>query len=232
MAKRFTDTNKYKKPFIRGLQGAYKLFWDYLYHECDHAGIWIVDFEIAQIYLGSDMQVNKSDALKFFNKNELRIIEINNGSKWFLPSFIDFQYNELSEANRAHNSVIKILNKYNLIDNKGLIRGLQAHKDKDKEKDKDKDKENYIILFEKIDSELKIAEEFKEQILIWLKYKSEKNQSYKETGLKTLIKSIIKDHKNIDSLKKCIEYSMKNNYSGLFNENNKTKTHIPHDTDF
>ena len=76
MAKRFTDTNKYKKPFIRGLQGAYKLLWDYLYHDCDHAGIWIVDFDIAQVYLGADMPVNRADALKFFNKDEVRIIEI------------------------------------------------------------------------------------------------------------------------------------------------------------
>ncbi len=147
MAKRFTDTNKYKKPFIRGLQGAYKLLWDYLYHECDHAGIWIVDFEIAQIYLGSDMKVNKSDALKYFNTDEIRVIEINSGSKWFLPSFIDFQYGLLSENNRAHNSVIIILKKYKLINDKGLIRGLQACKDKDKDKELDKDKEANEIYF-------------------------------------------------------------------------------------
>ena len=47
--KRFTDTDKYKKPFIRGLKGAYKLLWDYLYHECDNAGVWIDDFDVAQI---------------------------------------------------------------------------------------------------------------------------------------------------------------------------------------
>ena len=139
MAKRFTDTDKYKKPFIRGLQGAYKLFWDYLYHSCDHAGIWIVDFEIAQIYLGQDMQVNKEDALKYFNEGEQRIIEIEN-NKWFIPSFIDFQYGILNIENRAHKSVIQILNKYNLINDKGLLRGLQAYKDKDKDKDKDKRK--------------------------------------------------------------------------------------------
>ena len=141
MAKRFTDTNKYKKPFIRGLQGAYKLLWDYLYHDCDHAGIWIVDFDIAQIYIGEDMPVNKDDALKYFNSDEQRIIEICKGKKWFIPGFIDFQYNELNENNRAHQSVINILNKYNLFNDKGLVRPLQAHKVKDKDKDKDKDKE-------------------------------------------------------------------------------------------
>lgn len=135
MAKRFTDTNKYKKPFIRGLQGAYKVLWDYLYHDCDHAGIWIVDFEIAQIYVGSDLPINKEDALNFFNKSEIRIIEIDHGTKWFIPSFIKFQYGELKESNRAHNSVINILK------NKNLISSLQGAKDMDKDKDKVKDKE-------------------------------------------------------------------------------------------
>ena len=141
MAKRFTDTDKYKKPFLRGLQGAYKLLWDYLYHDCNHAGIWIVDFEIAQIYLGSDMLVNKIDALKFFNKKEKRIIEVSD-SKWFIPSFIEFQYGTLNPKNKAHNSVINILEKYKLFKNgKVKIKGLGSPLDDAKDKDKDKDKE-------------------------------------------------------------------------------------------
>lgn len=138
MAKRYTDTEKYKKPFLRGLPGAYKLFWDYLYHSCDHAGIWIVDFEIAQIYLGQDMLVNKEDALKYFNQDEQRIVELNHGSKWFIPSFIEFQYGELHENNKVHYSILQIFKKYN-VKYKGLARGLQSPMDKDKEKDKDKE---------------------------------------------------------------------------------------------
>ena len=142
MAKRFTDTEKYKKPFIRGLKGAYKLFWDYLYHSCDHAGIWIVDFEIAQIYLGSDMQVNKQDALKYFNQDEQRIIQIDNNKKWFILPFIVFQYGELNPQNRAHLSVINILKRNNLYDDdKGLVSSLQGAMDKDKDKDMDTDKD-------------------------------------------------------------------------------------------
>jgi hypothetical protein len=143
MAKRFTDTNKYKKPFIRGLQGAYKLLWDYLYHDCDHAGIWIIDFEIAQLYIGFDMPVNKSDALKYFNADEKRIIEIDGGKKWFIKSFIEFQYGILNPENRVHNSILKELQKYKL--DKGLVSSLQGAMDKDKDKDLDlvkvKDKE-------------------------------------------------------------------------------------------
>jgi hypothetical protein len=153
MAKRFTDTDKYKKPFIRSLPVEYKVLWDYLYHECNHAGIWIVDFEIAKIYINAN--IDKKIALELFNKNEIRIIELNHGSKWFIPSFIDFQYGQLNENNRAHNSVIQILKKYNLIDNKGLVRGLYTpidkdidkykYKDKEKEKEKEKEKKKEYI---------------------------------------------------------------------------------------
>ena len=141
MSKRFTDTNKYKKPFIRGLQGAYKLLWDYLYHDCDHAGVWIVDFEIAQIYLGKDMPVNEQDALRYFNSEKKRIIQIADNSKWFIPGFVKFQYGDLNPNNKAHNSVIKILTEFKLYKNKVLSSPLQGSKDKDKDKVKDKVKE-------------------------------------------------------------------------------------------
>ena len=141
MAKRFTDTEKYKKPFIRGLQGPYKLLWDYLYHDCNYAGIWIVDFEVAQIYIGQDMPVDKTEAIRIFNADpeDPKIIEIDDGKKWFIPSFIEFQYGELNPQNRAHNSVITTLKKYNLypLTNKGLIRPLEGCKDKERDKDKD-----------------------------------------------------------------------------------------------
>lgn len=143
MAKRFTDSDKYKKPFFRGLKGPYKLLWDYLYHDCDNAGIWIKDFEIAQLYLGSDMVVNEQDALKNFGD---RIIVFEEGSKWFIPGFIEFQYdctiNTLNPKNNAHLSVIKKLTKM------GLMSPLSGAKDKDKDEDKDldKDESKYITV--------------------------------------------------------------------------------------
>ena len=67
MAKRFTDTEKWKKPFIRGLQGAYKLLWLYICDDCDHAGIWQVDIEVAQIRIGEKMIQKRQ--LKVLMKN-------------------------------------------------------------------------------------------------------------------------------------------------------------------
>ena len=202
MSKRFTDTNKYKKPFIRGLQGAYKLLWDYLYHDCDHAGIWIVDFDVAQIYIGQDMPVNKSDALKFFNEGEKRIIEFDNGKKWFIPSFIEFQYGELNEQNRAHNSVITILNKNNLYKNKPLRSPLEGAKDKDKDM---VNKLNLDLPFEKI-------------FYRWLKYKRSRGESYKnlESTQLALNKLYELSGYNDEVAVKIVEQSMANNWAGLF----------------
>lgn len=148
MAKRFTDTNKYKKAFYRNLPGAYKLLWDFLYHDCDHAGIWIVDFEIAQQYVGKDMPIHYGEAEARFNNDEIRIIPFDNDKKWFIPSFITFQYGKLSEKNRAHAAAIEILKKFHLlnedlspISNKPKPLWQEPKGDKDKDMDKEKDME-------------------------------------------------------------------------------------------
>lgn len=133
MAKRFTDTDKWKKPFIRGLEGAYKLLWMYILDDCDHAGIWQVDLEVAQVRLGESL--SSEQALKNFGD---KVIPFDNGEKWFIPDFIDFQYGELNPENRAHNSVLTLLTKYNLISKKKpLTSPLQGAMDMDKEKDKE-----------------------------------------------------------------------------------------------
>lgn len=154
MAKRFTDTDKWKKKFIRSLQAPYKLLWLYILDECDHAGVWIVDFDVAQIRL--DENLSESEALIFFSE---KIIPIDEGEKWVILDFIEFQYGILNEKNRVHDSVINSLKKYELWDleekvikkNKPLTSPLQGVKDKDKDKDKEKEKDRTI-------SELKIED--------------------------------------------------------------------------
>ena len=135
MAKRFVDTNKYKKLFMRSLPGAYKIFWDYLCLECDHAGIWHVDFEIAQIYVGKDMPINPKEALSLFNKDEVRILVLSGGKKWFIKPFVDFQYGTLNPAVKTHASVLAILQKEGVTEL--FANCLQTVKDKDMDKDMD-----------------------------------------------------------------------------------------------
>lgn len=136
MAKRFTDTDKWKKPFIRSLKAHYKLLWLYICDDCDHAGIWQVDMEVAEIRIGEKLSI--WDALEYF---ENKIIPIDNGNKWFIPSFIEFQYpSGLSENNKAHIGIIKTLDKYKseITDIKPLKSPLQGDKDMDKDMVMDK----------------------------------------------------------------------------------------------
>jgi hypothetical protein len=138
MAKRFTDTEKWKKPFIRNLSAPYKLLWLYICDDCDHAGIWQVDIDVARIRIGE--QITECEALKFFGD---KVVRIDEGNKWYIPSFIDFQYpSGLNPDNKAHGGIIKVLQKYNLIDAefKPLVSTLYGAMDMDKEMDKDKDK--------------------------------------------------------------------------------------------
>lgn len=171
MAKRFFDTDKYKNHFIRSLKAPYKLLWDYILCDCNHAGIWIVDFEAAQLYLGKDIKLNEKDALCFFNADKTRIIPIDNGLKWFIVPFVEFQYGELNENNRAHNSVICMLRKYDLLDaNLSIIQKEAPYKplttpiEGCKDKDKDKDKDN-ILWRNSFEEYMKLVVKAKEELL-------------------------------------------------------------------
>jgi hypothetical protein len=100
MAKRFSDSNKWSKPFIRSMKAPYKLLWLFILDECDHAGIWQVDFQTAQIKTGEKLKI--SEALNVFGD---KIIQIDGGEKWFIIDFVDFQYGQLQSNNRVHQSV-------------------------------------------------------------------------------------------------------------------------------
>lgn len=97
-------------------------------------------------------------------------------------------------------------------------------------------KPTYASLFDKVlkEENLQLPEGFYELILEWLKYKSEKGQTYKETGLKNLIIKLMNDSGgNYDAAKNMIFYSVSNNYAGLFKEkaNGRTEKTIAPATD-
>ncbi len=135
MAKRFTESGKWKKKWIRQLDPKYKLFWFYLLDNCDHAGVFDADIESASFHIG--LEYTEKEVLEVFNR---KIVPFKT-DKWFIPKFVEYQYGELNENNRAHLSVINILNKYNLLDpNKTLARPLKGIKEQVKVQVKVKDK--------------------------------------------------------------------------------------------
>lgn len=72
----------------------------------------------------------------------------------------------------------------------------------------------------------------KDSITKWLIYKKEKKQTYKDTGLNTLLKKLEKHiaEKGEQSVIDSIEYSIANNWSGIYEpqgKTNKAKVEIP-----
>lgn len=110
MAKRFIDTDLFRKRFVRSLKGPYKLLWVYLFCECDNVGIWNVDLEAAELFC--NQKYSLPELKKAFGG---RIHFFDEESKAFIPDFIEFQYGEeLNSKNPAHKAVIMKLEKYQL----------------------------------------------------------------------------------------------------------------------
>ena len=131
MAKRFTDSEKWKDAWFMDLPSKYKLFWLYLLDECNHAGVWKVNFKVSIFYIGENLEYSE---VKRILKSRITIL---NDEYWYINKFIKYQYNleieDLNYKNKVHLSVLKILNSYDEF--KHLCSPLIGAKDKDKDKD-------------------------------------------------------------------------------------------------
>jgi len=133
MAKRFTDTNKWYKSWFMDLTSDERELWLYMLDTCDHAGIWEVNWKLTKMLVSF-----QGDHLpESFAKQVTKISD----KKYFIKDFIEFQYGTLNPNVNAHKSVIKILEKYGIIEstlNEPINNPYLGVKDKDKDKDKDK----------------------------------------------------------------------------------------------
>ena len=104
MSKRFTDTEKWKDPWYRGLSQTGKLLFNYVCDQCDIAGFWEIDIERAVF----DMGILASD-IEWALKEIERCYETNNKYIW-IKRFIEFQGNfPLNKNNKAHLGIIRML---------------------------------------------------------------------------------------------------------------------------
>jgi hypothetical protein len=96
MAKRFTDTDKWKKKWFRALSPKMKCAWNYLCDMSDHAGVWEADFELMKTFIGEE--VTPQEIAESFPG---RVLEVSDG-KYLLLGFISFQYKSLKAGNKVH----------------------------------------------------------------------------------------------------------------------------------
>lgn len=166
MAKRMTDSEKWGKHWFRLLPPKLKCMWEYLRDNCDLAGIWDEDYDLASFQIGD--KITWEEVKQAFGD---RVVRIPYADKIFLKGFVEFQYGELSETCKPHVAVIKALrkagidpvtltlseSKLSLIHesptetgeeskgietlSEGYAKGIHTLKDKDKEKEKDKEKD-------------------------------------------------------------------------------------------
>lgn len=111
MAKRFITTSIFEDAWFMDLPAKYKLFWIFLVTNCDHTGIWQVNYKLARFYVGEDLEPGECE--RVFRE---RIVKINDGKYWFIPKFIEFQYGTtLKTSNKALEKVIASIDKNDLL---------------------------------------------------------------------------------------------------------------------
>lgn len=134
MSKRFTDTDIWKKKWFRCLTPQLKCAVQYLFAQCDAAGVWDADYELMSYYIGQD--VTQTDIVAIDGGKQFETLP---GGKIWVTGFIEFQYGVLSENCKPHIPAIKSLKKHNLY--KGYTKGIHTLEEKDKDKEEEKEKE-------------------------------------------------------------------------------------------
>lgn len=195
MAKRFTETAKWDDAWFVSLTVTQKLAWIYLCDKCDLAGVVDLAVGLAEFHLGGEF-----DWDGFIAASEGRIERLADG-KLHLTRFVAWQFGKLNENNNAHRAVVKTLEKHGLsVSTKpGAGQPLGTHspgaQDKDKDKDKDKELEGGVggtkpapPSKSRTSAAATIPCNFslplREKVSEWLRYKGERRESYKPTGLK------------------------------------------------
>lgn len=143
MAKRLTDTDKWKDDWYLSLTNDDKIVWQWLLDNCSHAGV--CKRSVTFMNLMCRVSYTEDEMIK---KMEDRVMLI--GNIWFIPKFIKFQYATLNSAKPVIVSVVKELFTHNLIatvnrllenDYKIISESFDNHYKMIKDKSKDKDKE-------------------------------------------------------------------------------------------
>ncbi len=107
MAKRFTDSEKWKDDWYISLSNDYKIVWQWLLDNCNHSGLCKRSISLLNIMCKTNLK--EQDIIDFTN---FRIIIVDD--YWFIPKFLKFQYSTLLSGKPAIVSVVKDIFTYKL----------------------------------------------------------------------------------------------------------------------
>ncbi len=107
MSKRFTDTGKWTDKWFRKLSVCEKLLFLWLVDNCDNAGFWEVDLELAALQIG----MTEGDVLGAWQG--LRRAYIEHGEYVWVKRFIRVQGNcPLNPENNAHKQILALFQEH------------------------------------------------------------------------------------------------------------------------
>jgi 5-methylcytosine-specific restriction protein A len=112
MAKRFADTKLSRERWFRVLKPAHKCAVRFLFDECDNAGVWSIDEDAFEFFIGESIAIK--DLITAVNADGKPRIELIRGDKLFIPGFVPFQFGQLRDSNPMHLSVIALMRGHGL----------------------------------------------------------------------------------------------------------------------
>jgi len=221
MPKRFLDTGFLEQKWIRHLSPDKKIFLIYLMLKCDNAGIIELDLEDASFWIGK-----KIEDIAFLPEGYL--IPINGTGKYFMPKFIEWQYNDLSSNKHIIAQARQLLDKYGLIDENfklsldkfyinvaqtlpenqvtGIGKGISIGKERGVGETK-----------KEIDYSF-VPDEWQSIFKRWIDYKKSRRENYRtQETIKACYRNLLElSNNNLIQAGKIIDQSMGNNWAGLF----------------
>jgi len=127
--KRFTETEKWRDPWFRKLSAGAKLAFLYIIDNCDNAGVWTADKELADFSIG--MEIPWVKVLEAFGE---RVSVLPSGD-WLIVRFVEFQFGKLSKDCKPHLQVMRLIEKHRV--SKGYPKGFRTLEEKEEDKEKD-----------------------------------------------------------------------------------------------
>jgi len=211
--KRFTDCDKWRKEWWQNLSPSGKLLWYYITENCNVAGVWEVNFRLAEFQINA--KINKEEIQRQFQK---QIIVLAGGTKWFIRNFVKFQYGKdidnLNENVGVDRAIKRIVEKELAgVDLNNPAQGLLLEIMPDGQKKRRKKLTGDVVAMAKEITELN-NEMFITTWQDWIVYRRELGKKITPSTARRQLKKLASW--GIDNAVKSIQRSIEKGWTGLF----------------